>query len=119
MTTTDVLGRLKTSDGGLHFLFGNGFTDGTETELKVYDLAGNSVSVGDHLHGKTLQELGLQLTDGSILTTAILYGADGGIVASWRGCERITGNSFFYNMEAKKLAIPLVKGMVLKVNTAD
>jgi len=116
MTTTDVFGRIKSSRG-LHFLYGNGFTDGTETELKIQDIAGNLISVGEHLQGGTIQELAIQCSDGSICTTLIIYGKDSGIIASWRGNERTL--SRFYNVEAKNLNIPMEKGVVLKINTAD
>jgi len=111
------MGRVRTN-AGLFFLYGNGFTDGTATELKVLDIAGNSISLGEHCDRQTLQEIGVQLSDGSICTTLILYGKDGGIVCSWRGNER-TSNDWFYNVESKGLNIPLVKGMILKINTAD
>lgn len=116
MTTTDIFGRVKTGSG-VHFLYGNGFTDGTPTELKVQDIAGSSIPIGEHLAGQSIQELAIMLSDGSILTTAILYAKDGGVVASWRGSERTLRE--VYNLEAKQLSIALEKGMVLKINTAD
>jgi len=118
VTTTDILGRIKTSQG-LYFLYGNGFTDGAETELKVLDLGGNSVSVGELLAGQMIQEIAVQCSDGSVCTTLILYGPDAGIICSWRGRERLVGNDMHYNCEAKNLSVPVTRGMVLKINTAD
>lgn len=116
MTTTDLFGRIKTSRG-LYFLYGNGFTDTSETELKIQDIAGNLISVGEHLQGQAIQELAIMCSDGSILTTATIYSKDSGKIANWRGNERTTEQ--FYNLEAKNLNIPMEKGVVLKVNTGD
>lgn len=117
MTTTDVLGRIKTSGGNLYQLFGNGFTDGNETELKIREIGGALQSLGDAIPGQTITELALQCSDGSILTTCKLYDIDAGVIASWRGNERTTWA--FTNLDVKGLAIPVRKGMVLKVNTGD
>jgi len=116
MTTTDVQGKIVTN-GGMWHLWGDGITDGVETELKVRDITGNLRSVGEILNGQTLQELLLQCSDGSILTSAKLYGPDGGVLASWRGNERTTHQ--FANLHAAMLSIPMRKGTVLKVTTAD
>ena len=118
MTTTDVLGRIDTGTG-LHFLYGNGFTDGTETELKVQDLGGNLVSLGDHLAGKAIREIAVQCSDGSVCTTLKIYSPTGGVIAYWRGRERLVGNDMHYNLEAKGLALRIERGMLLKINTGD
>ena len=75
------------------------------------------MSLGDALDGQSIKELSIQVSDGSILTTAIIYGADAGIVASWRANERTTQSH--YNLEAKNLDIPIFKGYVLKTNCGD
>ena len=116
MTTTDVQARILAS--GLNHAWLNGTTDGSETELQIRDIAGSAKSFGDHLEGQTLRSLRIQLSDGSILTTCILYDEKGGVLASWRGNER-TGHDFLYTLRADGLSIPMRKGMKLKVNTGD
>lgn len=117
MTTTDIFGKI-TTDRGIYFLYGNGFTDGSETELKIQDMANALVSVGEHLAGQRITSIGIQCTDGSICTTLKLYGKDSGVVASWRGNER-TVSSLRWNLMIHGLTIPMEKGMILKINTAD
>jgi hypothetical protein len=116
MTTTDTEGLIE-ANGRVYHLFQNGSTDGTETEIKVLTPAGASVSVGVHLKGQTITRLALQCSDGSILSTVILYGADAGVKLSAVGCER-TSNQL-YNIDLKDLRVPVTDGDLLKTNCAD
>ena len=117
MSTTDIFGRIKGSDGKLYFLYGNGFTDGSGTELKIQDIGGVLTSAGEFLASRAIQDLAIMCSDGSILTTLVITDKGGGILASWRGCER--GHDDFYNLDVKNLAIPMQKGAVITVNTGD
>ena len=116
MTTTDLFGRIK-AGGKLHFLYGNGFTDTSATELKIQDMSGALISIGEHLAGQQIQELAIMCSDGSILTSAIITDKEGGVLASWRGNER--GHDDFFNLESTGLSLPMEKGVILTVNTGD
>lgn len=117
MTTTDVQGRIV-AGGGLHHLWLNGATDGTETEIKVRGLGGELSSIGEALLGQVLQNIAIQASDGSILTTLKLYDNAGGVLLSIRGNERTVRN-LLTNASVGNLNIKITSGMLLKVNTAD
>lgn len=117
MTTTDVLGYVKAS-GEKYFLFGNGFTDGSETEWKIFDDGGSTKSLGEQLEGKTLEEIGVQLTDGSILGTLKVYDPQGAVIISLVGNGRSV-RDLIWNMRVAGLSILLQQGHNIKVNTTD
>lgn len=116
LTTTDTLGILVVN-GKRYAMFLNGSTDGNETEIMVYYDNGGTRSIGDAFDGQTLTSLYLQLSDGSILTTAIFYDDAGGKKLSFKGKERT--NSDVYNLVAENLNVQITKGMTLKINCAD
>jgi hypothetical protein len=116
MTTTDIEG-LITASGRDYHVFLNGSTDGTETTTKILDVSNTAKDVGDHLKGKIIERIALQCSDGSILSTVILYDPTAGVVLSAVGCER-TSNQL-YNIDLQNLSVPIVDGMLLKTNCAD
>ena len=118
MTTTDVQLKIETSDGALYHGWGDGFTDTSETEIKVRDLAGTLKSLGDVMPGKTIVEIGVVCTEGSICTTFKIQDDKGSNVAFWRGNER-TASDTFYNLHAEGIKIPVKKGYVMKINTNE
>lgn len=126
MTDTNAQGFVEFSDGTWSHLFGIStggvFTDGTEAEMYVRTIGGGYEQLFKSNEGKAISRLALQLADGSILTTAIIYDAKGGVVARFRGSERnvtsvVHGDA--YDLDVRGLAIPVNKGTVLKLNTAD
>lgn len=117
MTTTDVQVKFITNQGLYHGWL-DGSTDGTETNTQIRDISGALRDVGDHLQGQTLLGFDVQLSDGSILTTAKLYSKSAGIVGSWRGNER-TAHDMLCNLRVRGLSILIEKGMLFKTNCAD
>ena len=122
MTDTNAQGYLKLDNGEKLHLFGIStggvFTDGSEAEIYVKDIAGNQSQLWKVAEGRRINEIALQLADGSILTTCKVYAPKGGVIASWRGNER-TGNDFTYNLRVKGLNLPIEKGTVIKLNCAE
>ena len=116
MTTTDTFVDITVS-GEEYVMFLNGGTDGSETEIKVLDVSGALRSLGEMLQGKSLTDLEVQCSDGSILGTFKIYDAQGGVVLSCVGNERTT--FIKANLEIHELNIPIHFGMVAKVNTTD
>ena len=126
MSSTNAQGFVVFSDGSWAHLYGistgGSFTDGTEAEMYVRTLGGAQEQLYKSHEGKIITRISIQLADGSILTTAMLYSANSGVVARWRGSERnVTSvvHGDVYDLNVKGLAIPVTKGMVLKLNTAD
>ena len=117
MTTTDTIAIITTQDRRKYFCFLNGSTDGTETEIKIYDLAGATISVGEHLNGQTITRIEVMCSAGSILGTLRLYAKSGGRVLAAVGCERTSNQRA--NLDIKNLNIPIETGMLMKVNTTD
>lgn len=115
MTTTDSY-MVVVCGGESHFGFLNGSTDGTETEIKIQDVANNLESFGKALAGQTLNEVYIQCSDGSILTTFKLYDPAAGVILSAYGNERTT---WPWNLVIKGLNIPIKSGMLTKLNCAD
>lgn len=117
MTSTNAQGYLMINGKPYH-VYKAPFTDTTEAELQILTVGGSYESLWKSHAGERLQEIAIQLADGSILTTCKVYDSTGGVVASFRGNER-TGSDLIYNLRAKGLNIPITKGMVIKCNTAD
>ena len=92
MTDTNAQGFMEFSDGTWCHLFGIStggvFTDGTEAEMYVRNIGGGQEQLFKSHENKVINRIALQLADGSILTTAMLYNAQSGVVARWRGSER-------------------------------
>lgn len=116
MTTTDILGFARCGNKN-YTIFLNGSTDGTETNTQVYTPGGVLKDFGEALAGQTLNRLALQCSDGSILSTVILYSSDGGVLLSAVGCERTSNQR--YNIDLQNLSIRIEDGMLLKTNCAD
>ena len=126
MTDTNAQGFVEFSDGTWAHLYGIStggvFTDGTEAEMYVRNMGGGQEQLFKSTEGKVINRIAIQVADGSIITTAILYDAKSGVVARWRGSERnVTSvvHGDVYDLDVRGLAIPVTKGMVLKLNTAD
>ena len=94
-------------------------TDGTAKEL-VSQSAG--ASLGD-VAGQIVTGIDVQVGDGSIVTNIELVAADGGQVINIKGGERLGagGQSTNSNLNlcAPGLSIPVMRGMVLNILTAD
>ena len=126
MTDTAAQGFMVFTDGSWCHLqgisTGGVFTDGTEAEMYVRNSGGGFEQLYKSHDGKVISRVALQAADGSIITTAKIYDPKGGVVAFWRGSERnvtsvVHGDT--YDINVKGLAIPIVKGTVIKLNCAD
>lgn len=116
-TTSDTVGYIKAS-GTKYFLFLNGSTDGNETEIKLYEDGGGTKSLGEALEGKTLEEIALQVSDGSILTTCKVYEGQGTTKLSFVGNER-TARDLLWNLRVQNLQVPITRSMTMKINCGD
>jgi len=126
MTDTAVQGFVVFKDGSWSHLFNaldaSILVDGTEEEVGVRTVGGSQESLYKSNEGKLIERVAVQLADGSIVATLRLYDAKNGIVAAWIGNERnvaAKGAHKVYDINVKGLAIPVTKGMVLKINTTD
>jgi len=126
MTDTNAQGFLEFSDGSWCHLYGistgSVFTDATEAEMYVRTLGGSQETLAKSHEGKVISRIAIQAADGSIVTTCKIYDAKNGVVAFYRGNERnvtTVKNGETYDIDVRGLAIPILKGTVLKLNTAD
>ena len=126
MSSTAAQGFIEFTDGSWCHLYGIStggvFTDGTEAEMYVRNYGGAQEQLFKSHEGKAISRVALQLADGSILTTCMIYDPKGGVVARWRGSERnVTSvvHGDVYDLNVRGLAIPVTKGTVIKLNTAD
>ena len=128
MTDTNAQGFIVFKDGTWSHLYGIStggvFTDTTEAEMYVRGIGGNQEQLFKSNEGRVIERIAVQVADGSLITTAILYDAKNGVVARWKGNERNLaavhkGHYNTYDLDVKGLAIPVTKGLVLKLNTAD
>ena len=94
-------------------------TDGTAKEL-VSQSAG--ASIGD-VAGQVITGIDIQVGDGSIATNIEIVAADGGQVINILGGERLgaggQSQNSNLNLCAQGLSIPVMRGMVLNILTAD
>jgi|TARA_R110002110_G_scaffold95974_1_gene247691 hypothetical protein len=90
-------------------------TDGTEKEL-VSQSAG--ASLGD-VAGQVVTGIEAQVGDGSILTYLQITGSDGAQIINIKGGARGLGTNSNLNMCLQNMAIAVVRGQTLVVNTAD
>ena len=126
MTDTNAQGFVTFTDGTWAHLYGIStggvFTDTTEAEMYVRNMGGGQEQLYKSTEGKIISRIAIQVADGSIITTAIIYDAKSGVVARWRGSERnVTSvtHGDTYDLNVRGLAIQVTKGMVIKLNTAD
>lgn len=126
MTSTAAQGFIEFADGGWAHLYGIStggvFTDGTEAEMYVRNIGGAQEQLYKSHEGRVITRVAIQVADGSIVTTCILYDAKSGVTFRYRGNERnvnavSSGNN--YDLDIRGLAITVTKGMVIKLNTAD
>ena len=91
-------------------------TDGTAAEMTSF-IGNNGLGVFEN---QVLTGIKLQCGDGSILSQLELVDSSGGSQVAWVGCERSANSgSPMYNLEISNLSIKVVKGMALKITTAD
>ena len=126
MTSTAAQGFIVFTDGSWAHLYGistgGAFTDGTEAEMYVRTLGGAQEQLFKSHEGKNIARVAVQVADGSIVTTLMIYDAKAGVVARWRGSERnITTvvHGDVYDINVRGLNIPVLKGTVIKLNAAD
>ena len=123
MTTTAIFGQVLASNRYflLQMLPAGGIADATECEIKILTTGGALVSFGEALHGLTLQSLKIMATTPSLLQTVKIYDTTGKVLASWKGQVMNAGAELTaaYAFQVKGLNIPLRKGMVIKVLTAN
>ena len=123
MTTTGVFAQVLAS--GKYFLLqmlpAGGISDGTEIEIKILTTGGALVSIGESLNCLTLQSLKVMASTPSLLQTVKLYSPAGTVIASWKGQVMNAGAELTaaYAFQVAGLNIPLRKGMVIKVLTAN
>ena len=128
MSDTNVQGFVQFTDGSYAHLFGIStggvFTDTTEAELYVRSIGGSQEQLWRSHEGKRIYRIALQAADGSLLTYAKIYDPKSGVVGFWRGNERNLaavhfGHENVYDLDVKGLALPVVKGLAIKLTTAD
>ena len=123
MTTTGVFAQVLASNRYflLQMLPAGGIADGTEIEIKILTTGGALVSIGEALNGLTLQSIKAMASTPSLLQTLKLYDTTGKVIASWKGQVMNAGAELTaaYAFQVKGLNIPLRKGMVIKVLTAN
>lgn len=117
------MGIITTSNGQQFHLF-KIFTDGTEAEFQIRDIAGSMRAVGDALEGMRITRVEIQLAEPSSLTTFKIYGANGAVLASYRGGRRAiitdpTGPFRRHTLDIKGLNLPVQRSLVFKCNTAN
>ena len=122
MTSTSAIG-IITAGGRQHFL-AKVFTDGSEAEWQIKDIAGTLRSVGDALEGMRITRLQIQVAEPSSLTTAKIYGSNGAVLASYRGGRRAivtdpTGPFRRNTLDIQGLNLPVTRSLVIKLNTAN
>lgn len=126
MTDTAAQGFIVFTDGSWAHLYGIStggvFTDSTEAEMYVRNSGGGQEQLFKSNDGKRIARVAIQAADGSIVTTCKIYDPKSGVVAMWRGSERnVTSvvHGDVYDLNIRGLAIPVTKGTVIKLNTAD
>ena len=126
MTDTNAQGIIDFADGSSVHMYGIStggvFTDGTEAEMYVRTVGGSQESISKSNEGRVISRIRIQAADGSIVTTCKIYNASDGVVAFLRGSERnitTVKNDEVYDINVRGLAIPIRKGTVIKLNTAD
>ena len=123
MTTTGIFGQIVASNKYflLQGLPAQPVTDGTETEIKILTPGGASISFGEAMQGLTLQSMKIMASTPSLLQTVKLYDSTGKVIASYKGQVMNAGAELTaaYAFQVAGLSIPLRKGMVLKVLTAN
>lgn len=117
MTTTDVIMILTFSDGTYAHAFANGFTDTTETEIQLRDIAGTAISVGNGANGKHLRRLEVQCSDGSYAGPLKYIKKDGRVSHTWYGAERNLIDPS--DIDVKGFDIFIEQGDVMKITTQD
>ena len=122
MSTSACLG-IVTANGKQHFLYKN-FTDASEAEFQIKDIAGSLRSVGDALEGQRVTRIQIQLAEPSSLTTFKIYGANGAVLASYRGGRRAiitdpTGPFRRHTLDIQGLNLQIQRSLVFKCNTAN
>lgn len=119
MTTTDVYGLIRYSDGTYDFMLTN-LTDAAALgEVKVVDLAGaNPVSLKDKAKGKTISRIMAAVCDGSILTQ---FGVKKNSVFVFHayGGERLANGPASTNLDAWDLNIEVDDTTTLHAVTDD
>lgn len=116
MTTTDIVGKVVTSDGREH-LVNQVVTDGTPEALTIQDLSGTDRNLYDHLFGKVITRIKLQASDGSILDY-VQVTQDGQETHYWECGERIANSPEVYNLD-EIVNIPVLKTTRINIDTAD
>jgi len=116
MTVNNVTGFVRTSDGRFHQIF-QGVTDGTPEALTIYDLAGSDRNIYDHLYGKIITKIALQVDDGGILDY-VQVTQNGEETHYWEAGERIANSPEVYNLEVN-VTIPVLKTTRINIDTAD
>ena len=126
MTDTSSQGFIEFSDGSWVHLFqaidGTVLVDGTEQELAVRTQGGTYESLWKSNTGKIITRIAWQVADGSFVASLKIYDAMNGVVAYFTGSERnVTSvvNSEIYDVYVAGLAIPVLRGTVIKGNTTD
>lgn len=119
MTTTATLVWAHFAKFGPDLYYLDVGADGTEEETLDVPL---DKSLGDKHEGDILKHLSGQAGDGSVLDQMNLYDDTGGLKLRVPGDERgpaSTPTDRPYNAASGPLAIPVTKGMVLKLLTTD
>jgi len=127
MTDTSAQGFIVFSDGSWVHLFqaidGTVLVDTAEQEIAIRNPGGGYESLWKSNTGKVISRIAYQVADGSFVTTFRIYDSNNGIVLNLGPTsERNAGGvsrADVYDINVKGLAIPVTRGMVIKVNTAD
>lgn len=100
------------------------FTDGTEAEFQIKDIAGTLRSVGDALENQRITRVQIQVAEPSSLTTFKIYGGNGAVLASYRGGRRAivtdpTGPFRRHTLDIQGMNMLVQRSLVFKCNTAN
>ena len=115
MTTTNLVGRIRTSDGNLYVTQGEPTDAAAESEHKILDIAGSQKSLKDVILGKVITDLDIQASDGSIFTSTNIYGPGGVRLHSLLGGERIASSPEIWNISLHGVQIPVTESTIIKV----
>jgi len=118
MTTTNIVGRIRTN-AGLFTLQAEPTDAAGESELKILDLTNSLKSLKDVIYGQVITDIDIQASDGSILTSANIYGPGGVKLHSLIGGERLASSPEVWNISLHGVQIPVTESTMIKIVVND
>jgi hypothetical protein len=118
MATTNVQGIIVTSDGKFHHVEVEPTDAAAASALTIRDVGGVKHTWGDYLAGKTITDVYVQLSDGSILTQ-LYFTNNGERTRDYLAGERLAGSSQNYNLILRGIREPINKTCTCMIVTND